>query len=263
MRRHQVSAVLPALAANTRTPNVLFLGYNAAGADEYVAALGPERVLLGQANLGGFRIGHVVRYLWARVLPLEFGELDGRRTPRCDAIVAAYRQAGLAAHTVRRIDASLKTHAASLLPVVGALYWARGNVRRVARSRAALRLWVRATREAQRALRRVDVPIVPAANRALYEWVPERLLAFAMGRFLDTELAVAGLADADADGGPGEMMELVEEFRAILRRAGMAAPACERLYAFVDARWAEDETATSAGSGTFTLSTAAGAPSTA
>jgi 2-dehydropantoate 2-reductase len=31
MRRHQVSAALPALAANTHTPSVLFLGNNAAG----------------------------------------------------------------------------------------------------------------------------------------------------------------------------------------------------------------------------------------
>jgi len=249
LRRHQVRDILPALAANRRTPAVLFLGNNAAGGDEYVAALGAERVLLGQGNLGGVRVGHVVRYLWARILPLEFGELDGRRTPRSDAIAAAYRQAGLAARQVRNIDASLKTHAASLLPVVGALYWAKGDVRRVAHSRAALRLWVRATREAQRALRRGGVPIVPAANRALYEWVPELLIAFVMGRFLDTEFAVAGLADAAADGAPGEMKELVEEFRAILRQAGEPAPACERLYAFIDARWEETrrEAATGAG----------------
>jgi 2-dehydropantoate 2-reductase len=259
MRRHQVPAVLPALAANTRTPSVLFLGNNAAGADDYVATLGPERVLLGQANMGGVRVDHVVRYLWARVLPLEFGELDGRRTPRSEAIVAAFRQAGLAARQVRHIDASLKTHAASLLPVVGALYWAKGDVRRVAHSRAALRLWVRATREAQRALRRVGVPIVPAANRVLYEWVPERLLAFAMGRFLDTDFAAAGLADADAEGAPGEMKELVDEFRAILLRAGEPAPACERLYAFVDARWEKARTEESAGAGAVTPNRAAGA----
>ena len=132
-------------------------------------------------------------------------------------------------------------------------------MRRVAHSRAALRLWVRATREAQRALRRVGVPIVPAANMALYEWVPERLLAFAMGRFLDTEFAVAGLADAAAEGAPGEMKELVDEFRAILRRAGEPAPACERLYAFVDVRWEETQTEESTGARVVTLSRAAGA----
>jgi ketopantoate reductase len=228
---------------------VLFLGNNAAGADEYVAALGHERVLLGQGNVGGVLVDHAVRYLWARVMPLEFGELDGRRTARSDSIAAAYRQAGLSARQVGNIDASLKTHVASLLPIVGALYWAKGDVRRVARSRAALRLWVSATREALQALRRVGVPIVPAADRLLYEWVPERLLVFGMGLFLDTEFAVAGLADADAEGAPGEMKELAEEFRAILRQAGLLAPACERLYAFVDARWEKARREGSEGAG--------------
>ncbi|HXQ96493.1 MAG TPA: 2-dehydropantoate 2-reductase N-terminal domain-containing protein [Candidatus Acidoferrales bacterium] len=263
MRRHQVPAILPALAQNRHTPTVLFMGNNAGGADDYVAALGAERVLLGQGNIGGVRVGHVVRFIWARVLPLEFGELDGRRTPRCDAIAAAYRQAGLTAHQVRNIDASLKTHAASLLPVVGALYWAKGDVRRLAHSRKALRLWVLASREAQRALRRVGVRIVPAVNRVLYEWVPERLLVFGMARFLDTEFAAAGLADADVEGAPGEMKELVEEFRAILRRAGEPAPACERLYAFVDARWAEAQAEPSAGAGFVTLSVASAGSGTA
>jgi hypothetical protein len=42
----------------------------------------PERVLLGQGNVGDVRVDHAVRYLWACVMPVEFGELDGRRTPR-------------------------------------------------------------------------------------------------------------------------------------------------------------------------------------
>jgi len=40
MRKNQVSAILPALAANRHTPNVLFMGNNVAGADEMVEALG-------------------------------------------------------------------------------------------------------------------------------------------------------------------------------------------------------------------------------
>jgi 2-dehydropantoate 2-reductase len=239
MRRHQALTVLPALAANGHTPTVLFMGNNAAGADDYVAALGRGRVLLGQGNVGGIRVGHVVRYIWTRFLPFEFGELDGRPTARTAAITAAFREAGLGARVSRDIDASLKTHTASLLPMVGALYWAKGDVRRLAHARPALRLWVRATREAQRALRRAGTPIAPWANRLIYEWVPERLLVYAMGRFLDTDLAETGLADASAEGAPAEMKELADEFRTILRRAGQPAPACERLYAFLDARWRE------------------------
>jgi len=245
MRRQQTPAILPALAANRKTPTVVFVGNNAGGGLDYAAAIGRERVLLGQGNVGGVRVDHVVRYLWARFLPFEFGELDGRRTPRSAAIAGAFRRAGLPARVVGDVDASLKTHAASLLPMVGALYWARGDVRRLARARPALRLWVRATREAQRSLRRVGTPIVPAANRLLYEWVPERLVAFGMGLFLDTDLAVAGLADAAAEGAAGEMKELADELRTILRRAGRPAPACERLFAFIDARWEQERSSAS------------------
>jgi len=236
LRRNQVPAILPALAANARTPIVLFLGNNAAGADEWVAALGRERVLLGQANLGGVREGHVVRYLWARWLPLEFSELDDRRTARTAAIEDAFRLAGISARTTKHQDASLKTHAASLVPIAGALYWAGGDVRRLAHARRALRLWVRATREGLRALERLGIPIVPPALRVV-EWIPESLLAFGMGRFLDTELAVVGLG-GHGNAAPDEMKELADEFRDLLRRAGLPSPACDRLYAHIDAAYA-------------------------
>ena len=249
MRRHQAPAILPALAQNRHTPTVLFMGNNAGGADDYVAALGRSGCSSGRAT-------------WAASGSVTWCATSGRAS--CPSSSASSTGGTPAAATpssrptarrgsrrtpCRNIDASLKTHAASLLPVVGALYWAKGDVRRLAHSRKALRLWVRATREAQRALRRVGVPIMPAANRVLYEWVPESVLAFGMGRFLDTEFAAAGLADADVEGAPGEMKELVEEFRAILRRAGEPAPACERLYGFVDARWTETQAEPSAGAG--------------
>jgi 2-dehydropantoate 2-reductase len=239
LRRHQTPAILAVLAANRHTPSVLFIGNNAAGADEYVAALGHERVLLGQGNLGGVRDGPVVRYLWARFLPLEIGELDGRRSARTDAIVAAFGAAGLPVQVVPDIDARLRTHAASLVPIVAALYRAGGDVHRLARSRATLRAWVRATREAQVALRRTGVPTVPGAVR-LVEAVPDVLTAFFLGRLLDTRFAEIGLADALVPGAAGEMKELADEQRAMLRRSGARHATADRLYPFIDARAAQE-----------------------
>ena len=45
VRKDQLASVLPSLAANGHTPNVLFMLNNAAGPAELVAALGEERVL--------------------------------------------------------------------------------------------------------------------------------------------------------------------------------------------------------------------------
>lgn len=231
---HQVRAILPALAANRQTPSVLFLGNNAAGPDAIVEALGPERVLIGQANVGGERRGHVIRYLWAHWLPLEFNELHEGRTARTDAIVAAFGRAGIGARLTPDLDASLKTHAASLVPIAGALYLAGGDVRRLARSRRALRLWVRSTREGLRALRAVGILVTPSVLNVI-DWVPASLLAFGMGRFLDTELAVVGLG-GHGNAAPDEMKALADDFRAILRRSGLPSPASDRLYAAVNAR---------------------------
>ncbi len=62
MRKNQVPAILPALAANRSSPTIVFMCNNAAGPAEYIGALGRERVVLGFPGAGGGREGHVVRY---------------------------------------------------------------------------------------------------------------------------------------------------------------------------------------------------------
>ncbi|MGE5137995.1 MAG: ketopantoate reductase family protein, partial [Rudaea sp.] len=63
MRKDQVPWVLPMVAESRCTPNVLFVGNNVAGPEEYTRALGPERVLLGFAGSGGRREGNQVRFV--------------------------------------------------------------------------------------------------------------------------------------------------------------------------------------------------------
>ena len=45
--KHRIAEVLPVLAANDRTPSVMFFGNNAAGPDAMIDAIGRDRVLLG------------------------------------------------------------------------------------------------------------------------------------------------------------------------------------------------------------------------
>ncbi len=235
MRRNQIASILPALAQNHRIPSVLFLGNNAAGVQDIVEALGRQRVLIGMANAGGARQGHVVRYLWRRWLPLMFGELGDVPTPRTEAIVRLFRSAGLSARVVKNVDAYLKTHAAALPALAGAAYMAGGNVRQLAHTPKALKLYVRAYREALRALRVIGIPLRPSATRLL-EWIPEPIVAFVMRLFLDSRLADMG-AQPHLDAAPDEWKELADELRAILRRSGLPSPASDVLFAQVDARF--------------------------
>jgi 2-dehydropantoate 2-reductase len=235
MRRNQILSILPALAQNHRIPSVLFLGNNAAGTEDMIEALGRERVLIGLANAGGAREGHVIRYLWSRRIPLWFGELDGTRTPRTEAIVRLFRTAGIRAVVVKNVDAYLKTHAAGLPALAGAAYMAGGNVRRLAHTPKALSLYVRAFRETLHALRTIGVPLRPSATR-LMEWLPEPAVVFGFRRFLDSRLADMG-AQPHLDAAPDEWKELAEEMRVILRQSGLPSPASDVLFAQVDARF--------------------------
>jgi 2-dehydropantoate 2-reductase len=234
VRRNQIPSILPALARNHRIPSVLFLGNNAAGPQEMIDALGRERVLIGMVNAGGAREGHVVRYLWFRRIPLLFAEVDNEPTPRTEAIVRLFRSAGLPARVARDVDAYQKTHAAGLPACAGALYMAGGDIRRLARMPEAIRLFVRAYREALRALRACGVSLKPSATR-LVEWIPEPILVLVLRFFFDSRLAVLG-GERHMNAAPDEMKEFAVEFRALFQRSRVPSPASDILFERIEAR---------------------------
>jgi len=236
VRRNQIPSILPALVQNHAIPSVLFLGNNAAGPQEMIEALGRQRVLIGMPNVAGTRQDHVIRYFWSRWFPLLFGELDDVPTPRTETVVRLFRTAGLSARMVKDVDAYQETHAAGLPALAGAVYMAGGDVRQLAHTPEALKLYLQAFREALQALRTVGIPLRPSATR-LVEWVPEPILVFGLRRFCDSRLAVMGGLGQAICGFSDEMKELADELRAILRQSGLPSPASDVLFAQVDAQF--------------------------
>ena len=91
--KDSVSEVLPTLASNHNTSNILFLGNNAAGSNEITSALGSERVLLGFPNAAGTRKGNVVYYVDSSEegkSSVTIGELNGAITPRLKKIIEVF-----------------------------------------------------------------------------------------------------------------------------------------------------------------------------
>ena len=233
MRRTQISPILPILAANQHTPNVLFMCNNASGPDEMVRALGSERVLLGFPGAGGVREEHVVRYVVVsgRNQATTFGELDGKTTARLRDIARAFKAAGFPVETSRNMDAWLKTHVVKVSPVANALYMAGGDNHRLAHRRDALVLMVRAMREGFRVLRALDIPILPSKLK-IVEWLPEPIVVSLMRLMVNSkeaEITMAGHANVARE----EMKQLADEFRTLARAASVPTPAMDRLYAFV------------------------------
>ena len=232
MRRNQTRSILAPLAENKQIPDILFLVNNAAGPQEWVEALGRDRVLIGLPNAGGERRGNVVRFMLIRSFPILFGEIDGKKTPRVERIIQMFKSAGLRATAQKNMDAHMKSHVALVAPGAGAIYMAGGDIRRLAHMREELILLIHAVREGFHALRTLGVPITPYAMRIL-EWIPVTILAFALRFLFDTNMAVVAM-ERHANAAPDEMKVLVGQFRGLIKQSGISAAASSKLYAYVD-----------------------------
>ena len=234
MRKNCIPAILPVLAANRHTPNILFMSNNAAGPYEMIEALGRERIMLGFPGAGGYFENHkiICKIAAARQQPTTVGELDGQTTSRLQQIVSVFKSAGFPVATSANMDAWLKTHVVEISPLANALYMVGGDNYRLAQTREGVVLLVRAIREGYRVLNALGVPIIPASHK-IFSWIPEPILVAIFRRVLNTktaEIEIAGHANAAHD----EMKRIADEFRALARSTSVPTPAIDRLYTYID-----------------------------
>jgi len=197
MRKNHALQILPVLAANQHTPNVLFLMNNAAGPEALVEALGPDRVLIGFPNAAGYREGHAVHCLAGTEedrADVPFGETDGRITERTHAVARILESApGFGAEIRTDMDAWLKYHVALLFPSLAPTLYAAGvDNYRLARTRDLVVLAVRAMREGFRVLHALGLPVTPSKFRVI-EWLPEPILVPLVQRLLANPLMETAL----------------------------------------------------------------------
>jgi 2-dehydropantoate 2-reductase len=230
MRSNQIESILPVLAANEHTPNVLFLGNNIHGPEKMVAALGRERVLLGFASAAGVREGSVVRHPAIGRGVTYVGELDGQETPRLAQIAAVFALSPFPVKIQPDIHAWLKTHVALVIPFALGIYMCAGDNTRLAHTRDALVLVVRAIREGFTALKARGITITPAyLGRIMY--LPEPLLVAFLSRMFNTQFAEIGLA-GHANAARDEMGHLTGGLWELVQGSGVEAPALRSLYVF-------------------------------
>jgi len=238
MRKNRVTDILPALAANQHTPNILFLMNNAAGPEELVQALGRERVMIGFPMAAGYRKGYIVHYLVGaqagREAMIPIGEVDGSVTARIQEVGRILaRMPGFGADLRTDMDAWLKTHVALLMPSLGpALYAAGRDNHRLARTRDLVVLAVRAIREGFRVLGTLGIPITPNSVRK-FGVIPEPILVWGLQRRLvDPLMRVAMVEHAEA--AHDEVLHLADEFLVLARQTAVPTPAIDQLYTYFD-----------------------------
>jgi 2-dehydropantoate 2-reductase len=226
--KDRILEVLPILVANSRTPSVMFFGNNAAGFHQMTDALGSKRVLFGFPGAAAVPDGHYLRYLIlsAREQPTTIGEPDGSRTQRIEAIANALRAAGFSVAICSNMDAWLKTHAVEVGPTAGAFYMAAADTHRLARTRDALLLMLRAIREGYAVLSAHGIPITPKSHK-IFRWLPEPLLLALIRRAVQSETMSIKIGHALA--AREEWKTIAKEIGALAESTSVSTPAIKRL----------------------------------
>lgn len=232
--RNSVCDVLPILAANRKTPNVMFFGQNVIGPEVMVESVGGKRVLLGFPGAGAVRHNdQLINYLILdqREQPTTIGELDGDRSERIKEIADTFANAGFPVAISGNMDAWLKTHVAEIVPSAGAFYMADGGIGRLRNNRKALVLMIRAIREGFRVLSALGIPVTPSSHK-IFRWIPEMFLVAIMRRKLADKAWSIKIGHALA--AREEIKTIANEFNGLARKSGIVTPAIDQLQPYLD-----------------------------
>ena len=235
VRKNQTSDLLPTLAQN-RSPNIVFMINNPSGPEEWIRALGKERVMEGFVFGAGRREGSVIRGItdwattssWAgRLGGVPFGEVDGSITPRLTRLVRLLRQAGFSAKVSKQMSDYLATHAA-LVAALAAFIMQRGYDREslTRYTRPDYYLLIDSMRQVLDVLRADGIRVVPSDTsviKVIPRWVLAPILRAALpSRFME----VGGwyhLSQA-----PDEMVQLAKELKVLVERSRLPVPALRK-----------------------------------
>ncbi len=232
VQKTQLDGALPALAENPHISAFLFMVNTTEGPQAMIDALGRDRVLLGFANLGGERDGHVVRVMIAKGKPITIGEIDGSRSERLRRIASAFGDAGIGVDVSRNMDAWLKYHVALVGPLANALYMAGSCNYKLARNRRIVKKGLQGMRAAMGVMRAHGIPVEPRDLRLL-QYLPYFLLVPLAQRLFGTELLdISG--SRHARNARNEMPQLNEDLLALASSAGVDTPVMRELHRYSD-----------------------------
>ncbi|MBM4236798.1 MAG: ketopantoate reductase family protein [Firmicutes bacterium] len=232
IQKTQLKDALPILAANKMIPTFLFMVNSAEGPAVMVDALGRERVVLGFANAGGERDGHLVRLMFAKGRAITMGELDGKTSDRLEQIASAFREADIPVEFSSNMDAWLRYHVALVGPLANAMYMAGACNYKLAQHPEIVRKGLRGMREAFRVLQAHGFPAEPPMIKTVFA-IPEFILVPLARKLFGSKLLDIGGA-RHARSARAEMTKLNEELLDLARQAGIKTPYLDELHRYAD-----------------------------
>ncbi len=230
VQRTQVQALLSLLAANC-SPNFVFMVNTASGYQDYVDAVGSDRVMAAFPSAGGevdnsvvvYRIGRGLIRLFQTTTVGELVQTDGNRVRH---LAAAFKKAGIPTVACKTMDAWQKTHVAVVSAIAQALYKHGGDPVRLAGHPADVRLMVSAMQEGFCVLNKLGYPLTP--KKFWYLRLPAFLVAAVFSLVLRTDVAETAMA-RHARRAVNEMATLNRELLDLVEASGLEAPAIRTL----------------------------------
>jgi 2-dehydropantoate 2-reductase len=226
VRKNQIADLLPVLAQN-KSPNIVFMGNNLSGPDEFAKVVDKKRIMLGMVVAGGKRDGNIIRAMVSTPMPSPFGEMDGAITPRLKRLVKILRSAGIKATTSTNMIDLQMTHAVGVALIGTLTMKYHCDLAALARNTEDLRLFVDGGREAHQVLRALGHKIVPFAENAS-EFIPSFIQIAGWRAMLRSKLGEVGLA-YHVSQAPDEVQQLANELRDLANQSGLPVPAIRKV----------------------------------
>lgn len=225
VQKTQLEAALSAFKVNARIPTFIFMNNTAEGPQAMIETLGRERVMMGHANAGGERVGHVVHYMITQEMTL--GELDGQKSERLVKIADMFREAGIDVVFSADIDSWKRYHVALAVPFGCAMYMNEACNISLSENRKDVIKCLQGIREAFAVLRKLGYPVEPPKLRWVFA-LPNFILAPLFQRVLKTNIADIGLA-RHLRNARDEMEQLEKELFSLVEKSGLDTPVLDQL----------------------------------
>ena len=236
MRKNKIKSILPQLKSNKNIKNILFLGNNAAGFDEYFNHLEKEKILMGFPGGGGSRIDHVVHFIDSEKpsgnrIPIIIGEVDGKTKQRTKDIIELFESSQIPVKYIDDIDGWLKYHAVFINPVAGALI-AAGDNYKLAQQPSLIKLYIRAIKEGSRVLKKLEYKKSYNPKLNMIKMLPEGLTVKILQKVFDSKFAeIAMMMHVNA--AKDEMIELGNEILNLKDSAEIHAPHLDKIIGYI------------------------------
>jgi 2-dehydropantoate 2-reductase len=237
IRKNKLLPVFQVLSQNKDVRNILFMGNNALGFDEYLDHLPGGKVLFGFPGAGGSRKEQIVHYIdsekpGGKRMPIRIGEIDGEVKDRTRQIKLLFESSGVPVDVVKDMDGWLKYHAALVCPIACVLYKHDCDNYALAKNEESTPLFIRACREGGDVLRKLGYTKRQPFKFNLFYWMPEFITTKIFKGIFNTKYAEIGFA-MHAKAALDEMKELTKEFKILIDKSCVKTPIIDILRSYI------------------------------